>query len=89
MPLHRSDQCGLGLGRRLLDALLAASEAAGFWTLQTSICPKNHNSLALHKHAGFRKVGRRDRIRLLSFGPIAGQWREVILLERRGTVAGV
>jgi phosphinothricin acetyltransferase len=30
--------------------------------LQTGICPENLASLALHHRAGFRTVGRRERI---------------------------
>jgi L-amino acid N-acyltransferase YncA len=45
---------GQGIGRRLLDALIAATEAAGIWTIQSSIFPENTASLALHLAAGFR-----------------------------------
>jgi len=83
-----SGQRGLGLGTQLLEALIAASETAGIWTLQAGIFPENHASLALHKRCGFREIGRRERVGLMSFGPLAGQWRDVILLERRSSVVG-
>ena len=35
-----------GIGRRLMDALLASAEAAGIWTIQTSIFPEDVASLA-------------------------------------------
>ena len=69
---------GRGVGRVLLAAYIAATEAAGIWTLQTGIFPENTASLALHQHAGFRTVGRRDRI-----GQHHGQWRDVLLIEHR------
>ncbi len=69
---------GRGVGRLLLSALIAASEAAGNWTIQTGIFPENTASLALHEACGFRVVGRRERI-----GKLDGQWRDVIMLERR------
>jgi L-amino acid N-acyltransferase YncA len=53
---------GLGIGRRLLQALIASTEAAGIWTIQSSIFPENTASLTLHHAAGFRDVGTRERI---------------------------
>jgi L-amino acid N-acyltransferase YncA len=69
---------GHGVGRRLLDALIASTEAAGIWTIQSGIFPENIASLALHDAAGFRIVGMRERI-----GQHRGRWRDVVLLERR------
>ncbi len=69
---------GRGIGRRLLEALLASAEAAGIWTIQTSIFPENVASVALHGRVGFRIVGRRERIARLD-----GVWRDTLLLERR------
>jgi L-amino acid N-acyltransferase YncA len=69
---------GRGVGRLLLSALVAASEAAGNWTMQTGIFPENTASLALHEACGFRVVGRRERL-----GQLEGRWRDVMLLERR------
>ena len=67
-----------GVGRLLLEALLASADAAGIWTVQTSIFPENAASLALHERLGFRVVGRRERI-----GQLGGVWRDTLLLERR------
>lgn len=75
---------GRGLGRRLLEALVEASEEAGIWTLQAGIFPENEASLAIHRRCGFRVVGRRERL-----GRLAGIWRDVILLERRSGSVGV
>jgi len=72
---------GRGVGRRLLQALVAASEADGRWTLQAGIFPENAASVALHAACGFRIVGRRERI-----GRLHGVWRDVLLLERRSRV---
>src|SRR5215475_8930690 len=44
-PDHR----GRRVGRTLLDALIAATEAAGVWTIQSGIFPENEASLALHR----------------------------------------
>jgi L-amino acid N-acyltransferase YncA len=69
---------GRGVGRALLEELVARSEAEGLWTLQTSIFPENRASLALHLRCGFRVVGVRERI-----GRLDGVWRDTVLLERR------
>nr|MDT0662581.1 GNAT family N-acetyltransferase [Micromonospora sp. DSM 115978] len=72
---------GRGVGRLLLDALIADTEAAGIWTIQSGIFPENTASLALHERAGFRVIGTRERV-----GRHHGRWRDVILLERRSPV---
>jgi len=72
---------GLGIGRALLDALVAGAEAAGIWTIQTSIFPENRASLALHERCGFRVVGTRERIAKRD-----GIWRDTVFLERRSGV---
>ncbi len=51
--------------------------------MQSSIFPENTPSLRLHEHHGFRVVGSRERIALMSYGPLAGTWRDTILIERR------
>ncbi|MGW6687259.1 N-acetyltransferase family protein [Streptomyces sp. NPDC054961] len=69
---------GRGVARALLNALIASTEAAGVWTIQSGIFPENAASLAVHAKAGFRVIGTRERI-----GRHHGAWRDVILLERR------
>jgi phosphinothricin acetyltransferase len=73
-----ADRRRQGIGRLLLDGLIARTEAAGIWTIQTSIFPENRASLALHRGCGFREVGVRERI-----GRRDGLWRDTVLLERR------
>ena len=72
---------GRGVGRRLLEALVESTEAAGIWTIQTGIFPENEASVAVHERVGFRVVGRRERL-----GRLQGTWRDVLLLERRSAV---
>jgi L-amino acid N-acyltransferase YncA len=74
---------GRGVGRALLDALIASTEAAGIWTIESGIFPENAASIALHRAAGFREVGVRERL-----GCHGGVWRDVVLLERRSAIAG-
>lgn len=80
---------GAGIGRDLLSALIAETEAAGVWMIQASVFPENAASLRLHEVQGFRKVGSRERIARSDRGPFAGQWRDTILIERRSAVAGI
>jgi L-amino acid N-acyltransferase YncA len=75
---------GFGVGGALMRALIEASERQGVWTLQSSIFPENHASVALHLKHGFREVGRRERI-----ARHHGVWRDTVVLERRSRVAGV
>ncbi|HSR24613.1 MAG TPA: GNAT family N-acetyltransferase [Candidatus Eisenbacteria bacterium] len=80
---------GRGVGRALLRAFVASTEAAGIWTVQSGIFPENTASLVLHRAAGFREVGRRSRLGRMTYGPMAGRWRDVILLERRSAATGL
>jgi len=74
---------GKGIGQRLLEELIASTEAAGIWTIQTGIFPENEGSVRLHQRVGFEVVGRRKRL-----GKLNGAWRDVLLLERRSQVVG-
>jgi L-amino acid N-acyltransferase YncA len=75
---------GQGIGRRLLAALVQASEQNGIWTLQAGIFPENAASIQLHQQAGFRILGTRGRI-----GCLNGRWRDTVLIERRSAVIGI
>lgn len=79
--IHRTAR-GRGLGKALLDTLISSTEAAGIWTIQSSIFPQNQASLQLHENAGFRLVGRRERIAQRA----DGEWQDTILIERRSEV---
>ena len=76
---------GRGVGSALLTALIAAAEQQGVWTIQSGIFPENTASLRLHNKHGFRVVGRRERIALMTHGPLAGTWRDTILVEHRSS----
>jgi L-amino acid N-acyltransferase YncA len=67
-----------GVGSALLSTLISSTEAAGIWTIQSGIFPENRASAELHVAAGFRVVGRRERL-----GKLNGNWRDVLLIERR------
>jgi L-amino acid N-acyltransferase YncA len=74
---------GRGVGAALLGALIGSAEAAGIWTLQSGVFAENTASVRLHERAGFRVVGTRERL-----ARHHGRWRDVLLVERRSSVAG-
>ena len=69
---------GRGVGRALLERLVADAPGLGIWTIQTAIIASNQPSLALHESIGFRVVGRRERI-----AERDGVWQDTVLLELR------
>jgi len=75
---------GQGLGLILLNALVEASEKAGYWTLQARIFPENAASIVIHQRAGFESLGLHKKL-----GKLNGIWRDVQLLERRSPVVGL
>lgn len=83
-PDHREN----GVGHALLANLVTESEQAGFWTLQSSVFPENVASIALHTSLGFRVVGTRQRVGKMIHGPMAGVWRDLVVLERRSDQVG-
>jgi L-amino acid N-acyltransferase YncA len=68
---------GHGVGRRLLDDLCAAAEAAGLYKLTSRIFADNESSIAVHTAAGFDVVGVQRR-----HGRLDGEWKDCVLVER-------
>jgi phosphinothricin acetyltransferase len=68
---------GDGLGRRLLEALCEAAEAAGLYKLTSRIFTDNVASRAAHVAAGFEEVGVQRR-----HGRLDGEWKDCVLVER-------
>jgi phosphinothricin acetyltransferase len=79
-----SDARGKRVGHDLLEALITASEEVGIWTLEARVLEENQVVVHLCQSVGFRIVGVRERI-----GFLDGEWRNVVLLERRSNVVGV
>lgn len=73
----RDDQRGRGVGRSLLDELLALAVAHGFHCVIARIVGDNEASIALHRATGFelvgieREVGRKHR-----------QWLDVVEMQK-------
>jgi L-amino acid N-acyltransferase YncA len=69
---------GRGVGHVLLAALASRAAEVGVWTIQAGIIAGNDASVALHAGCGFRVIGTRERI-----AQKRGEWRDVVLMERR------
>ena len=59
---------------------VTAADQAGLWTLQTAIFPANRAGIALHRSAGYRTLGLRERV-----ARHHGHWHDTVFLERRRT----
>jgi L-amino acid N-acyltransferase YncA len=68
---------GRGAGKRLLEALAEAAEAAGYHKLTSRVFTTNAASLALHRATGFTEVGVQRR-----HGRLDGDWKDTVLVER-------
>jgi L-amino acid N-acyltransferase YncA len=74
----RADVIGSGIGKRLLQALIAACDARGFRQMVAVIGDSdNLPSIRLHEQLGFRLVGV-----LRSVGYKHGRWLDTVLLQR-------
>ena len=69
---------GRGVGRALLEALVAQRRRGRIWTIQTSMFPENAASVALHEGSGSVSSDAASASRKLD-----GVWRDTVLLERR------
>ncbi len=76
-----------GIGRALLERLIAETEAGGFRQMIAVIGDSaNTASIELHRNAGFRLVGTFDNV-----GFKFGRWLDIVLLQRalgRGATTG-
>jgi len=68
---------GRGLGRAMLEALIAAAPAFGYWKLVGMILPDNAAGLALARDGGFEVVGTHR-----AHAKLDGGWRDVTVVER-------
>src|SRR4051794_37819971 len=68
---------GHGVGRQLLDALIATAREHGYWKLVSRVFPFNAASRALCRACGFREVGTYEK-----HGCLDGAWIDVVIVER-------
>jgi L-amino acid N-acyltransferase YncA len=68
---------GRGVGRRLLEALVARARALGYHKLVLSAFPFNEAGMQAYRRAGFREVGvYREQ------GLLDGKWVDTIVMEK-------
>jgi phosphinothricin acetyltransferase len=73
----RGDQRGNGVGRALLDDLVALAVQHGFHTVLARIVGGHDASIALHKAAGFEIVGTERQV-----GRKFNRWLDVVVMQR-------
>ncbi len=73
----RPDLQGQGIGRRLLDQVLARASAAGIGAVLLEVRPSNLHALNVYRHVGFREIGVRK-----NYYPASGQSREDAIVMR-------
>ena len=71
------DHVGKGIGRRLLEELIAASRAAGFKQMIAVVGGAEPGSVALHSACGFSEAGR-----MRSVGFKFGRWLDTLYMQR-------
>ena len=76
--MSRRDRTAAGVGRALLERLIADAEARGFRQMIAVIGDSaNAGSIELHRAAGFRMVGTFDNV-----GFKFGRWLDSVLMQR-------
>ncbi len=68
---------GHGVGRRLMDELIARARRQGVHVMVGAVDADNHASLAFQRACGFAEVGRMPQT-----GRKHGQWRDLVLMQR-------
>lgn len=68
---------GQGIGKPLLNGLIDAAAAAGFWKILSRIFTFNTASRSLCAACGFREVGIYE-----NHGKLDGRWLDVVIVER-------
>jgi len=71
------DHRGHGIGRQLLDALVAAARAIGYHKMVLAALAHNQVGLALYTRAGFVHFGV-----YREHGQLDGRWVDVVIMER-------
>jgi ribosomal protein S18 acetylase RimI-like enzyme len=66
-----------GIGRRLIEATLAAADAAKFSRVELTVNADNERAIRLYKSHGFVEEGRKRSARFLE-----GQFQDVLVMGR-------
>ncbi|MCY4068624.1 MAG: GNAT family N-acetyltransferase [Acidimicrobiaceae bacterium] len=68
---------GRGIGRKLMQELVALAQARGFHTMLARIAAGNDVSIQLHAAVGFEKAGIEREV-----GRKFGEWLDVVVMQR-------
>jgi phosphinothricin acetyltransferase len=68
---------GKGIGRQLLDRLIARARDAGYHKMVLAAMADNHAGMALYRRMGFSRVGIYHEQ-----GQLDGTWVDVVIMER-------
>lgn len=71
---------GAGVGRALMEALIAAAQADDFHVMIGAISSENRPALDFHLKMGFEQVGYMPQV-----GRKAGRWLDLILMQKNLT----
>ncbi len=74
----RQDRWGSGVGRELMEALLAEARTTGKHTMVAAVDAANEGSIRFHERLGFVEVGRLPEV-----GAKFGAWCDLVLLQLR------
>ena len=72
---------GRGIAGALLDKLIETCKDLHKWAIHAWIFPENQGSAGLHKSRGFVKVATYSHIAKMTYGEMAGQWRDTDVYE--------
>lgn len=75
------DARGRGVSGALLDKLIETCIALNKWSIHSWIFPENTGSAGLHESRGFVKVGTYHQMALMTYGDMAGTWRDTDIYE--------
>lgn len=75
------DARGRGVSKALLDKLIETCIALHKWAIHSWIFPENLGSVRLHESRGFEKVGVYHHMAKMTYGELAGQWRDTVVYE--------
>ena len=67
---------GGGIGRALMEALIARARAGGLHVMIAGIEAENRGSIRLHANLGFREAGRLPQV-----GTKFGRWLDLLLMQ--------
>lgn len=75
------DARGRGVSGALLDKLIQTCKDLNKWAIHSWIFPENEGSAGLHRSRGFVKVGTYHQMAKMTYGEMAGTWRDTDIYE--------